>query len=67
MLQAAETAIREIVGKSSMDYVSAEGRAEIAGQARSLMQEILDRYKTGINISGDHAERAAARAGAGSV
>ncbi len=51
MLQAAETAIREIVGKSSMDFVIFEGRAEVAARAHKLMQEILDRYDTGISIS----------------
>jgi membrane protease subunit HflK len=51
VLQAAETAIREIVGKSSMDFVIFEGRAEVAAKAHKLMQEILDRYGTGINIS----------------
>jgi len=49
--QAAETAIREIVGKSKMDFVLYEGRAEIAARATKLMQDILDRYKTGISIS----------------
>jgi modulator of FtsH protease HflK len=48
---AAETAMREIVGKSKMDYVLYEGRAEIAVLATTLMQGILDRYKTGIQIS----------------
>ncbi|MCI3952278.1 MAG: HflK protein, partial [Burkholderiales bacterium] len=51
VLQAAETAVREIVGKSSMDFVIFEGRAEVAARARKLMQEILDRYGTGISIS----------------
>jgi len=51
VLQAAETAIREIVGRSSMDFVIFEGRAEVAARAHKLMQEILDRYGTGINIS----------------
>ena len=50
VLQAAETAIREIVGKSSMDFVIFEGRAEVAARAHKLMQEILDRYGTGMNI-----------------
>ncbi|MDD5331032.1 MAG: FtsH protease activity modulator HflK [Sulfuricella sp.] len=49
--QAAETAIREIVGKSKMDFVLYEGRSEIAARSAKLMQEILDRYKTGISIS----------------
>ncbi|MGA0024698.1 MAG: FtsH protease activity modulator HflK [Burkholderiales bacterium] len=51
VLQAAETAIREIVGRSSMDFVIFEGRADVAARAQKLMQEILDRYGTGINIS----------------
>lgn len=49
--QAAEAAMREVVGKSKMDFVLNVGRAEVAAQAKRLMQEILDRYKTGINIS----------------
>lgn len=49
--QAAETAMREIVGKNKMDYVLYEGRADIAARATKLMQGILDRYKTGIAIS----------------
>jgi modulator of FtsH protease HflK len=51
VLQVAETAMREIVGKSKMDFVLYEGRADIAARAKLLMQEILDRYKTGISIS----------------
>jgi membrane protease subunit HflK len=51
VLQAAETAIREIVGKSKMDYVLYEGREQVAAQSTKLMQEILDRYKTGIQVS----------------
>lgn len=51
VMQVAETAIREIVGKNKMDYVLYEGRADIAAQATHLMQRILDRYKTGISIS----------------
>lgn len=50
--QAAETAMREVVGKSKMDYVlSGGGRTEIAARVKKLMQDILDRYKTGISIS----------------
>ena len=51
VLQAAETAIREIVGKSTMDFVLYEGRAHVTDRAQRLMQEILDRYATGINVS----------------
>jgi len=48
--QAAETAIREIVGKSQMDYVLYEGRDVIAASTQKLIQEILDRYQTGIQV-----------------
>ena len=51
VLQAAESAFREIVGKSKMDFVLYEGREQIAVSAQTLMQQILDRYKTGISIS----------------
>ncbi len=51
VLQVAETAMREIVGKNKMDFVLYEGRADIAARAKVLMQQILDRYKTGISVS----------------
>jgi len=49
--QTAESAMREVVGKSKMDFVLYEGRAEVADRAAKLMQKILDRYKTGVSIS----------------
>ena len=49
--QAAETSIREIVGKSKMDFVLYEGREAVAANATKLIQDILDRYKSGIVIS----------------
>ena len=51
VMGAAESAVREIVGKSRMNFVLYEGREQIAAQAAQLMQEILDRYKSGILIS----------------
>ncbi|HQC81404.1 MAG TPA: FtsH protease activity modulator HflK, partial [Accumulibacter sp.] len=51
VMQVAETAIREIVGKNKMDFVLYEGREQIAVNAAKLMQDILDRYKTGILVS----------------
>ncbi len=49
--QAAETAMRQIVGRSKMDFVLYEGREDIAASAQALMQEILDRYQTGVQVS----------------
>ncbi len=49
--QATESAVREIVGKSPMDYVITEGRSAVAAAAQTLIQEILDRYKTGLVVT----------------
>ena len=46
----AESAIREVVGKAKMDFVLYEGREQIAKQTEQLMQQMLDRYGTGIFI-----------------
>ena len=48
--QATESAVREIVGGNTMDFAITEGRAEIARDTKILLQEILDRYKTGVNV-----------------
>ena len=50
VLQAAETALREVVGKTKMDVVLNQGQ-KIADSSTPVMQTILDRYKTGILIS----------------
>jgi membrane protease subunit HflK len=46
-----ESAIREVVGKNTADFVLLEGRAEIAVQTQELIQTTLDDYGTGILIS----------------
>ncbi len=50
VMGAAETAIREVVGKSKMDFVLYEGRDQIAANTAKLIQDILDRYETGVQI-----------------
>jgi membrane protease subunit HflK len=50
-MQAAESAMREIIGKSKMDAILYESREAIQISGQQLMQEILDRYKTGITVS----------------
>ncbi len=47
---ATESAVREIVGRNTMDFAITEGRAQLAAETKTLVQEILDRYDTGINI-----------------
>ena len=48
--QAAETAIREVVGNNDMDLIITEGRAVVGSETKAIMQEILDNYRTGINV-----------------
>jgi modulator of FtsH protease HflK len=49
--QVAESSIREIVGKSKMDFVLYEGREKVAFDVGQLMQQITDRYKAGVQIT----------------
>ena len=46
----AQTAMGEVVGKAKMDFVLYEGREQIAKSAEKLMQEMLDRYQTGVYV-----------------
>ena len=49
--QAAETAMREVVGSQPMDSVLYSARTQIAADVQRIAQEILDRYQTGIQVS----------------
>ncbi|MBU3622324.1 FtsH protease activity modulator HflK [Polynucleobacter sp. AP-Latsch-80-C2] len=51
VIQAAETAVREIVARSKMDTVLYEGREKIGIDLASSIQKILDSYKTGIYVT----------------
>ena len=48
--QAGESAIREVLGKNSMDFIITEGREEIASRTKLLLQSVLDSYISGINV-----------------
>ncbi|UCH53056.1 MAG: FtsH protease activity modulator HflK [Pseudomonadota bacterium] len=48
--QATESAVRETIGRSTMDFALTEGRDQVNQSTRGLLQEILDRYKAGIHI-----------------
>ena len=51
VVQAAETAVREIVARSKMDTVLYEGREKIGIDLAASIQKILDSYKTGIYVT----------------
>ncbi len=61
VIQVAETAVREVVGKMKMDAALAEERDQIAPRVRELMQVILDRYKIGVEVVGVNLQQGGVR------
>ena len=61
VVQAAETAVREVVGKMRMDSALSDERDQIAPRVRALMQKILDRYKVGVEVVGINLQQGGVR------
>ena len=61
VVQAAETAVREVVGKMKMDSALGEDRDAIGPRVRKLMQTILDRYKVGVEVVGINMQQGGVR------
>ncbi len=51
LAQATESALRQVIGRSKMDFVMTEGRDEIASRIKSNIQEIVDGYGTGVIVA----------------
>jgi len=49
--QVIESAVREVIGKSKLDFVLTEGRGQIAQSQLKLIQQTLDDYEIGILVS----------------
>jgi len=49
--EVSESAIRETVGRSTLDFVLEAGRQEITAKTKELVQRTLDSYKTGIEVT----------------
>ncbi|MGZ8163541.1 MAG: FtsH protease activity modulator HflK [Methylobacter sp.] len=49
--QVIESAQRGVVGSSSMDFVLTEGRSEIVAQIKKEIQDIMDYYQSGVQIT----------------
>ncbi len=47
----AESAMREVVGKTNADHARAEGRLEVEIKTRELLQKTLDEYGAGVLIT----------------
>ncbi|CAA9417035.1 MAG: HflK protein [uncultured Ramlibacter sp.] len=62
VVQAAETAVREVVGKMRMDVALGEERENIAPRVRTLMQQILDRYRVGVEVVAINMQQGGVRA-----
>ena len=61
VVQAAETAVREVVGKMRMDAALGEEREQIGPRVRNLMQSILDRYNVGVEVVGINMQQGGVR------
>jgi membrane protease subunit HflK len=49
--QVTQSAERGVIGSSDMDFILTEGRNEIVIQIKKEVQEVMDRYETGIEIT----------------
>ncbi|PLX61281.1 FtsH protease activity modulator HflK [Sedimenticola selenatireducens] len=48
---ATETALRETIGKSKLDFILTEGRGSIASDIKRRIQELISFYKTGLEVT----------------
>ena len=48
---ATETALRETIGKSNLDFILTEGRGSIASDIKRRIQELITTYKTGLEVT----------------
>ncbi len=51
LTQVTESALRGVIGGSIMDFVLTEGRSEVVAQAKKEIQEVMDAYGSGIQIT----------------
>ncbi|MFP3515961.1 FtsH protease activity modulator HflK [Pseudomonas sp. SIMBA_077] len=58
--QATDSALRHVVGSTSMDQVLTDGREQMAVEIKDRLQRFLDTYKTGITVTQVNVQNAAA-------
>ena len=49
--QATKSAVREVVGQSTVDFILTDGRQEVAERTKRLLQERLNEYKSGLMVT----------------
>ncbi len=58
MHDATESAVRETIGKSDMDFIVTQGRGAIADRIKKGVQDLINTYRTGIEIVGINIQHA---------
>ncbi|MES9857164.1 MAG: FtsH protease activity modulator HflK [Sedimenticola sp.] len=48
---ATETAVRETIGKSDLDFILTEGRGSIGSDIKRRIQDMLNSYRTGLEVT----------------
>lgn len=48
--EVAESAIRQVVGENTLDFILGTGQGKVARDTQQLMQSVLDRYKSGLKV-----------------
>ncbi len=48
---ATETAVRETIGKSNLDFILTEGRSSVAADIKASTQKMLNEYRTGLEVT----------------
>jgi len=51
LAEASESAIREVIGKNELDFILGAGRAPIAEKTEEVIQEVMNEYNTGIEVT----------------
>ncbi|MEQ9327638.1 MAG: FtsH protease activity modulator HflK [Rhodospirillales bacterium] len=54
----AESSLREVVGQTTLDNALTEGRAEVQARTQAVLQQTLDQYQTGIEITNIQLQKA---------
>ncbi len=48
---ATETAVREVIGRSELDFIMTEGRSRIAADIKGRIAQLMKRYRTGLEVT----------------
>jgi|SRR6478735_236322 len=51
MLATAEVAVRAVIGRTGIDDAITTGRGEIQEETRKLLQELMDKYQSGLSVT----------------